>query len=323
VAESTLSFKFSTLRERIGYYAGYTATSSNWTTEQARQIQDSLEGGLRQFYHAPTLPESKTVHRWSFLEPTTGFTTVAPHETGTVTIVDGVVTFSSATVPAWAAGADLFVDNATYQVNTRDSSSQVTLVDLTVDADAGSSYSLRRPAYTLPDDFAGLIGPLVYRPESYRRGIEIPRVSDGEVLAWRSRSGTGRCGTPVVCAVRPQSTAGSTGQRHELLLWPIPDDIYYLDYKYHAIQNTLSSDQYPMGGQPHAQTVLASCLAYFERHYNDMADGPRRQEYLALLRGSIGFDSQLPRPEWSGVLCDTDQVYSPPTFRLGPVEPPS
>lgn len=73
-----------------------------------------------------------------------------PYSTSTITIVDGVVTLStappyaSAEFPSWAADGDLIVGGQLYSVNTRDSITQLTLDDLTVDVAAGTSYSLQK-----------------------------------------------------------------------------------------------------------------------------------------------------------------------------------
>lgn len=304
-----MSLKYSTLRDKIGWALGYTATSANWSTEQTRHIQDCLDGGLRQVYHPPIMPGERRVHRWSFLEPTTTFATVAPHETGTVTIVAGVVTFSSATVPSWAAEGDLVVDDVAYAVSTRDSSSQVTLEDTTVAASAGTSYALHRMAYTMPDDFGGIIGPFTYKPES-QRWVDILIVPEGDLRSMRSRTGVARTGVPQYATIRPRATDG-TGQRNEVLFWPVPDSIYRLEYKYHALQNTLSSDQYPLGGEALAQTILCSCLAYADRHYNDGRNPDVQAEFMQRLQASIDHDRQVPnRAEWNGTLIDTDEVLT-------------
>ena len=62
---------------------------------------------------------------------------------GTVTISSGVVTFSVATVPAdWPANGTLEAGGSTYTVNTRDSTSQVTLNDTSVNEASAINFVL-------------------------------------------------------------------------------------------------------------------------------------------------------------------------------------
>lgn len=64
-------------------------------------------------------------------------------DAGTVTISSGVVTFTTARVPTWAADFGwLQIGTTLYEVNTRGSSSEVTLVDTSVDENAGTPFAL-------------------------------------------------------------------------------------------------------------------------------------------------------------------------------------
>lgn len=65
------------------------------------------------------------------------------YNTGTVTVASGVVTLASGTFPNWAASGSVVVGSDTYTVNTRDSDTQVTLDDLTVNVGAGASYVIK------------------------------------------------------------------------------------------------------------------------------------------------------------------------------------
>ncbi len=68
---------------------------------------------------------------------------VVPYDTGTLEIVDGVVTLSGGgTFPAWSAGGSLTVGYKPYVIDTRDSNTQVTLEDLDADVSAGAVYNI-------------------------------------------------------------------------------------------------------------------------------------------------------------------------------------
>lgn len=71
MAESTLTLNYDTLKVAVAQYLGYGRTLANWTTDQANQMDDVIQRGLRQFYFP------KTGHIWSFLKPTTSLALVA------------------------------------------------------------------------------------------------------------------------------------------------------------------------------------------------------------------------------------------------------
>lgn len=76
--ESPWSIKLSDLRKAVGYYCGYgRGALSAWSTEQLEDIDDFIDGGLRQFYQPPILPNEMRSHAWSFLKPVRTLTTTA------------------------------------------------------------------------------------------------------------------------------------------------------------------------------------------------------------------------------------------------------
>lgn len=70
MAESTLNLKLDEIRAKLGRFAGWTSTSSNWSTEQLSIINDALASGLRRFYFpTPVDQPTLTGYEWSFLRP--------------------------------------------------------------------------------------------------------------------------------------------------------------------------------------------------------------------------------------------------------------
>ena len=70
---------------------------------------------------------------------------------GTIEIVNGVVKLTGGALPvsgggwpAWAADGRLTVNGVTYRINSRDSGTQITLEDTTVNVAAGATYTLKR-----------------------------------------------------------------------------------------------------------------------------------------------------------------------------------
>ena len=68
--------------------------------------------------------------------------------TGQVTIANGVATIAGGTWPVWAAGGELTIGVVTYKIATRNSNTQITLVDPTVFLSTPTSYSIQN-TYTV------------------------------------------------------------------------------------------------------------------------------------------------------------------------------
>ncbi len=112
----------------------------------------------------------------SLVEPTS----YGAFSAGTVTVASGVVTFApfsgslNTVLPAWTALTGvLFVGGTGYPVDTRDSSTQCTLFDLTVNAPANSAFFLQSN------------GPVTYADES--ASAPIPPANCHLVTRWQNR----------------------------------------------------------------------------------------------------------------------------------------
>lgn len=306
MAESTLSLNIDNLRKAIARYLGYgqNPVHASLSADAQADIDAIMASGLRQFYFPATLGE-RYAHKWSFLMPTTTLTTSAPYETGTVTIVAGVATLASGTFPSWAADGEMIIDGLTYTVASRDGNTQVTLDDTSVTASAGTTYSLVRPIITLPDDFGGLLSPLVYQPGQAQYGRPLVQMDADGILAKRQYSDV--LAPPSIFALRPKTFTAATGQRYELMFWPVPDAAYILTYRYRVRPNALGSSEYPYGGVEHSETVLASCLSKAEERRLD-SPGPLHAKFLEHLAASISFDREVGAPRTLGIDRDTGDV---------------
>lgn len=72
----TLSVNKAYLKRMVGRLSGFGAHSSLWTHSQLKQIEATLEAGLRKFYNPMVLPGQRYSHEWSFLCPLATLTTV-------------------------------------------------------------------------------------------------------------------------------------------------------------------------------------------------------------------------------------------------------
>lgn len=175
--------------------------------------------------------------------------------------------------------------------------------------------------YDLPDAFGGFIGGMVFSGDDNVAG-EVIVTTLGEVLRRRSLP-SDATGPPSVAATRPKTGVGATGQRWELLLWPTPNGDYTLTYRYQIIPDHIPADaQYPWGGEQHAETILASCLAVAER-MDERAEQTKRVYFLERLAASIAVDERQagefigsPQGRWAGGgfggLQSLRQAYLPP-----------
>lgn len=155
--------------------------------------------------------------------------------------------------------------------------------------------------YDLPDDFGSIDGDLTFG--SNTQGYEsIPIAGEGVIRRYRHQLGI-QTARPRQAAVRPKASDQTTGQRFELLLWPTPDQVYTLSYRYVVLPNKLSAlAPYPLGGMAHAETVLASCLAVAEHRFDDER-GVRYERFMERLTASIAYD-QRTRQEFFGYNAD-------------------
>lgn len=80
---------------------------------------------------------------------------------GTITVASGVVTLTGGIWPVWAAGAELIINGVTYDVLTRDSDTQLTLTDPSVNILLPTAFRLQSLAAPAAGDWGGLyFGPL-------------------------------------------------------------------------------------------------------------------------------------------------------------------
>jgi hypothetical protein len=264
-----------------------------WTDNDLTDIDTSIIRGVRQFYAA---------YQWSFLRQLVSLNTSAPYETGTITVVDGIVTLAVGTWPSWADEGELVVDGISYPVDSRDSDTQITLDDTTADVDAGTSYSLVRPQQSLPDHYGGFEGPLTYRPGT--TGFYEPIQIMSEVQLREARMHSDTVGRPRRAFIRPKSSDGAGGQRWEIGWYPVPDDAHFLYGKMRVHPNRLTfSRPCPLGGMVHGEAILESCLAIAESKLDDTI-GVHQQRYQLALASSIELDKRCHTPEYLGVNRD-------------------
>ena len=309
VSEDALSYSYTALKTAIADFLGWgrntEGTGSDWTVEETARMDAIIKSAVTQVYYPVAVSQAGTVHQWSWMRPVRTLTTSAPYKTGTVAVVDGVVTLGDGTWPAWAAQGELTVDGEVYEVSSRDSDTQLTLTDTTVAVDAGTTYTLAQYLYDLPADFNGFDGGLTYKREQSSLYGPVELVSDG--MLRRYRQGWAGNDRPRRVAIRPKTFVGAVGQRWQAAFHPTPSEAWDLQYRY-KVQPTTLSDAYPfpLGGPEVGELILESCLAVAEQRYRD-EHGIHTQAFLAKLAAAVANDAMSYSPDFLGYNSDRSE----------------
>ena len=273
-------------------------------------INETLDSGLAQFYNPPPLPGERNRHDWSFLHPKTTITIWGDIATdSSITITYGSYDSANDQTTATASGGTRFypsmvdatfqaynnastpVATNTYTVKSYTSATVIVLAGNASGETDSTVYSFTSTGdYRLPDDHAGFIGKLHYdEADNSYYSLEVTGL--GSILSARQQNigSVSSASRPLLAAEQPKSSDGATGQRSTLSIWPIPNGIYTMHYQYHAIQNALTDQEYPMGGQAHAETILESCLAVGESRIEDQ-QGNHSSAFIRLLTASVSRD---------------------------------
>lgn len=156
--------------------------------------------------------------------------------------------------------------------------------------------------YDLPDNFGGMVGTRITIDAD---GIYLPVPIRGEGQIRALYAGSSLSGRPQMVATRVKdATAGTTGQRWELIPWPTPDAVYAMQYRYNVLTGALTRDAgYPLGGMAHIEAILESCLRVAEQRSDDTA-GVHTAAYPERLAASVSYDRQVSAPATLGYNSD-------------------
>lgn len=333
MSESTLETTYTELKQEIGHYLGLTRDTTAWDTEETADVEVMLKRALRQFYFpAPVMEDgriSQRPHDWSFLKPVTTIDTIAPYDTGTIaiTVSTTTVVLTTGVWPSWTAThGSLIVNNTEYVIASRTSDTDIELAESwTEDTETAAEFVLKHDGnYDLPDDYGGMEGYMVVESTNFKP--EIVLVGEGRIRAWRQQMpvnvSTTSTGTPQYAAVRPKvHSVTTTGQRYEIMFYPIPSTVETISYKMRVLPDKLvdTTLTHPYGGTAHAETLLAACLAVAEEQGDDNKRGgspvtDKKKLFDERLAASIQFDKRINSVEQYGYNGDNSDVR----HRLGP-----
>lgn len=299
MAESTLAALYSTLRSRIGIKAGYTGTSSNWDSTQTSHIANILDSGIRQAYFPPALPGETVPHRWSFMTPTTtldlfpSYSEDSTRLVNTATVNNAVTNNTGTTFYPAMVGRTITINSVDYTV-----ASYVSATEIRLSSDPGNQtgkqWSITGGDYRLSDDFGQLVGDRIHFASDIGYS-SMPVVSEPYIRQRRAVDFSGS-GIPTYAAIIPAAPfSTSDGQRFDLIVYPIPGQVYTMNFKYHVLPNQLASDHRIYGGTPHAELFISSCLAACEKYFDDRR-GVEWDDFLIRLQASVAYDRRNAPP---------------------------
>lgn len=298
MAASTLTLTRDDLRKAIGNMLGRGIDVTNWDdADFTTRVDMCVDIGCRWVYEPALLPNEAQVHMWSFMQPKLfAFALNTPYSTGTIEVVNGVVTGTGTVFPSWAAEAELVVDSVSYAVSVRGGDTSLTLEDTTVDADALSTYTLQQVDYLLPELFGGFRGDLFLNQTSTSLGYRLERASKEELLGYQKSGIADFASQPCRFAVFPDAETGDTDQRWLITVWPLPDAAYTLTGFYTINPYRLTSSlTYPLGGMPLSECLRSAVLAAAEIEFKGEA-GIHMQMFQQRLQAAISHDRQMSNP---------------------------
>ena len=282
---TSTNVSFSILQERVGHYLFGIRTG--FSADQENDIRDCLSDGLRRVYAA---------HSWSFLRPLADVITTAPYATGTITIAAGVVTLTGGTFPSWAASGVLKVNNQYYSVASRDSGTQITLDNTSVNVATAASYQLGRPEIALDSTFDSVANDsnLTYYPSP---DVWYPPVEWRHDSTIRQLEGNNpEFDRPVFYSVRTVTFDPTVGSRKVLAMYPTPDQAYTLRVPMVLRPILLDAvNLYPIGGEVLSQVMLEACLASAEHNFEER-EAIHEKRFMEMIALAIRDDQDRSSP---------------------------
>jgi hypothetical protein len=283
---ATLALTNDELYSEIGRCLGISRDNGTWGTDTQADVDRIVRSGRRRFFSA---------NNWKFLVTDTKFSILEPFTDGTVTVVAGVVTFAgSPTVPTDTVNYVFAPQGGgVYEVASYDSTTQITLSDTSVSADALSTYSLYKIIYDLPTGFGGWEGPFVV--ENYNGGqINESRNFPEYVLRAFANRETARTGRPELFSIVSTPDSETAIATHQVRIYPLPDQAYIVSgrYKIHAgdtldaAESAISAD--PVFTECYKESILAACeiIAFGQ-------PGSHSARFVELLREAVRQDNAM------------------------------
>ena len=183
-----------------------------------------------------------SLRKWNYYYQRGRLVTVAHQTEGTIAYTQSTraVTLTDSTWPTWAASGQIQIDNITYDVDGRDSSTQLTLsatYNPGANIASGTTYVLYQDTFTLPDDFKATDQMMILN----NSGI----IFNQHPAQWLAEQQIIRGpATPSAFTItKDPDNFGVMAAR----LYPAPDNVYQLDFIYQRQPRPLKIENYATG----------------------------------------------------------------------------
>jgi hypothetical protein len=159
-------------------------------------------------------------------------------------------------------------------------------------------------SYLMPDGFCGVRGDIHYAAGTNRTLPKIRHTSVERVLAILAES-SGSYSEPLCAAFRVRPRLAETAPTQwEMLIAPAPSGGEQLVIPFEISPMALSDDDaLPLGGQPHAQTIIEACLAEAELEMGSPKP-IHLQLFMERLQASVSHDRMATCPLTVGISRD-------------------
>lgn len=160
-------------------------------------------------------------------------------------------------------------------------------------------------AYDLPSDFAQMYGQLTHSTQGSTLYPCINFVGEHIIRQLLQRQET--TARPDRAAVRVKPKADNISTRYELLLWPVPDDSYTIDFRYRVNPDTSEADSLPAlvdsmdlhGGDRYSEMFLeAAFLAADE--VMGIKRSVHEERFIRAVMNAVGSDRLTQAPDSMG-----------------------
>ncbi len=267
--------------QEVGRKKEMGANPALWTFSELEAVRTAIQRGVIEVLKpAATGNPRHKGHRWSWLSSLTSITTSEPQTSTTaiVTVTAGVAVLGTGTWPSWAGDGTLILEGVSYDVATKDSSTQVTLTDTSL-TDTFTGYTLSRYRYSLGSTFSALShDQLTFQPGT---GYPVIQAVDPDAIRLAYQAQGYVQSYPWLASIRTKTPA-TTGTTREMIFFPLPNTAYQITYKTKRTPLEYADGDYLPGGTDHANLFVCAALAQMDASY--------MPQFLAELGSSIELD---------------------------------
>ena len=338
MAESTLTLGFLDFANEASFewgsgavftaLAGYSATPPTVPhTGKALIVDNLVQEAYRMMLNPPVLitEQGQSNHSWRSLKPTTTIQvwpaqaavtgrnlTFVTSDSGSLTTM--VQTATGTFYPSMA-GQKIVADQGTFTITDYNVSDQIRINAYYADSaawGAPGTWTMVAGNYGMPANFGGAEHPLSEVDASQHRH-PIPWTGELEIRQQRDYV-IDRTGYPRFAALTPRpdgivttidgadeaNSKKEVTNRFDMSLWPIPDAVYTLRYRFIQLVNKLTvAAPYPIGGMMFSELMMAAVRATVEKKRHK-TKGVEYGHFMETLAAAVEHDRHATATEYFG-----------------------